>query len=209
MDELNGNKNEIICIYNKQKDEINLLHDYTYDMKDWDDEEKKKSYIEGKNNINEKNIDIYINGKKIPFNYKYKSNEKGNIKVKFIFKKLFSTTYMFYECSSLQSIDLSSFNTTNVKDMSLMFYKCSSLQLINLSSFNTTNVKNMHGMFYKCSSLQSIDSSSFNTINVKNMREMFSGCSSLRSINLSSFNTTNVKDMSRMFFFTINKFIFI
>ena len=61
---------------------------------------------------------------------------------------------MFSYCSSLKSIDLSSFNTTNVKDMSFMFSGCSSLQSINLSSFNTTNVKNMRSMFYGCSSLK-------------------------------------------------------
>ena len=192
-------KNEIICVYNKQKDEIDLLHDYTYDTKDWVDEDKK-AYIEGKNNINDKNIDICINDKKIKFNYKYKSNEKGNIQVKFVFKKLLtSTTYMFYFCSSLQSINSSSFNTTNVKNMRYMFAGCSSLQSINLSSFNTTNVKDMSNMFAECSSLQSIDLSSFNTSNVKNMSGMFNRCSSLQSINLSSFNTTNVENMSGMF----------
>jgi surface protein len=35
-----------------------------------------------------------------------------------------------------------------------MFYGCSSLQSINLSSFNTTNVENMSGMFLGCSSLK-------------------------------------------------------
>ena len=59
----NKSKNEIICIYNKQKDEIILLHDFTNDMKYWNDE-KKILNIDGKNNINEKNIDIYINDKK-------------------------------------------------------------------------------------------------------------------------------------------------
>ena len=129
-------KNEIICVYNKQEDEINLLHDYTKDMEYWTDEEKK-AYIEGKNNINDKNIDICINDKKIKFNYKYKSNEKGNIQVKFVFKKLLtSTTYMFYECSSLQSINLSSFNTTNVENMSSMFFGCSSLKKENVKINN-------------------------------------------------------------------------
>ena len=65
------------------------MHDYSII---WGDEESKKSYIEAKNNINEKNIDIYINDKKIKFNYKYKSNEKGNIQVKFIFNKLLTST---------------------------------------------------------------------------------------------------------------------
>jgi surface protein len=35
-----------------------------------------------------------------------------------------------------------------------MFSDCSSLQSINLSSFNTTNVKDMFGMFWGCSSLK-------------------------------------------------------
>ena len=86
-------KNEIICIYNKQDDEINLLHDYHFDASSWDDIDKK-AYIEGKKNINENNIEIYINDKKIRFNNKYKSNEKGEIKVKF--KRLLTeTSYRF------------------------------------------------------------------------------------------------------------------
>ena len=219
-------KNEIICIYNKQKDEINLLHDYSKNM-EYMPFEEKKLYIEGKNNINEKNIEIYINSKKINFNYKYKSNEKGNIKVKFKFNKLLTNTSwmfygcgslesidlslfntnnvnnmknMFFRCSSLKSIDLSSFNTTNVNSMEEMFFGCSSLKSIDLYSFNTTNVNNMSGMFLRCSSLKSIDLSSFNTINVNNMKDMFSECSSLKSIDLSSLNTINVNNMSGMFF---------
>ena len=58
----NNYRNEIICIYNKKGDEINLLHDFNLNI--YGDKEKKL-YLEGKNNINEKNIDIYINDKKI------------------------------------------------------------------------------------------------------------------------------------------------
>ena len=39
---------------------------------------------------------------------------------------------MFYECSSLQSIDLSSFNTTNVENMYSMFEGCFSLKKENV-----------------------------------------------------------------------------
>ena len=57
-------KNEITCIYYKKYNEIDLLHDYTLNSYK-SNEEYKKSYMEGKNNINENNIDIYINDKKI------------------------------------------------------------------------------------------------------------------------------------------------
>jgi len=194
-------KNEIICIYNKQDNEINLLHDYNLNLDYYYlNEQEEKSYLEGKNNINGKNIEIYINDKKINFDYKYKSNEKGKIKVIFKFNKLLTNiNHMFWRCSSLESIDLSSFNTSNVNDMKLMFFGCSSLTSIDFSSFNTSNVRNMSYMFSECSSLTSIDLSSFNTSNVIDMKYMFFECSSLKSIDLSSFNTTKVNNMSFMF----------
>ena len=193
LSELNRNKNEIICIYNKQEYEINLLHDYNMNFYSWGDK-YKRAYIEGKKNINEKNIEIYINDKKIKFNNKYKSNEIGEIKVTFKFNKLLtSTNYMFRKCSSLKTIDLSSFNTTNIKSMNSMFMECSSLKSINLSSFNTINVNDMSQMFYDCSSLKSLDLSSFNTINVNDMSHMFDNCSSLISLDLSSFNKLMLK----------------
>ena len=58
-------------------------------------------------------------------------------------KVLTNTGFMFYECTSLKSIDLSSFNATNVNNMSYMFCYSSSLKFIDLSAFNTTNVKDM------------------------------------------------------------------
>ena len=38
-----------------------------------------------------------------------------------------------------------------------MFYLCSSLESLNLSSFNTENVINMYTMFSYCYSLKSLD----------------------------------------------------
>ena len=79
------------------------------------------------------------------------------------------------------------FNTSRVTNMSSMFLGCSSLMSLNLSSFNTENVTNMSRMFGTdgwgngCSSLTSLDLSNFNTENVTDMSGMFSGCGSLAS----------------------------
>jgi len=151
------NKNYIInCIYIPDYDitEINLLHNFYKDIKNWDKKDKKL-YLEAKNNISDDNIEIYVNDKKIEFDYKYKIEDSKEIKVKFKLKKLLNnTSYMFYGCYSLVSINLSSFNTVNVNNMSYMFYDCYSLKSIDLTSFNTTNVNNMNNMFYNCSSLK-------------------------------------------------------
>ena len=199
---------EIKCIYypkNNQK-EIQLLHDYNLNISKWS-EENKKSYLDAKEinkKLYENNIELYFNDKKIKFDYKLKVNakrEKKEINIRFKFKKnLTNMSYMFYNCSSLNSIDFSRFNTDKVTNMSWMLYNCSSLNSIDLSSFNTDNVINMNHMFYNCSSLKSIDLSSFYTDNVINMRYMFNNCSSLKSIDLCSFNTYNVTDMSGMFY---------
>ena len=102
---------------------------------------------------------------------------------------------MFYNCSSLTSIDVSGFETGNVTNMGSMFYNCSSLTSIDVSGFETGNVTNMGSMFYNCSSLTSIDVSGFETGNVTNMGSMFYNCSSLTSIDVSGFETGNVTNM--------------
>ena len=60
---------------------------------------------------------------------------------------------MFLNCSSLDELNLSNFNTNNVTYMSYMFYNCSSLKELNLSGFNTNNViskymKRVHNSYF-------------------------------------------------------------
>ena len=112
---------------------------------------------------------------------------------------------IFSDCSSLTTIDLSSFNTKKITQFGSsnsangMFCGCSSLTSLDLSSFDTSNAINMYYMFGECSSLTSLDLSGFNTSNVTNMSNMFENCSSLTSLDLSSFNTSKVTNMSNMF----------
>ncbi len=121
-------------------------------------------------------------------------------KIKFKnFKGCTNTESMFNQCSSLESLDLSSFDTSKVTNMRAMFAGCSSLKFLDLTSFDTSNVNSMNVMFSECSSLESLDLSSFNTSKVTSMNDMFYSCSSLEYLDLSSFDTSNVEEMSRMF----------
>ena len=106
---------------------------------------------------------------------------------------------MFYGCSALKSLDLSTFNTAKVTDMGYMFSECAALTSLNLSTFNTENVTEMRQMFKDCNQLASLDLSTFNTEKVGEMSYMFSGCSALKSLDLSTFNTENVGNMEYMF----------
>ena len=80
-----------------------------------------------------------------------------------------------------------------------MFYKCSSLKRLNLSSFKTDNVIDMRGMFYECKSLQELDISNFNTNKVNKMSHMFNKCSSLQELNLENIKIDKVNDTTGIF----------
>lgn len=90
---------------------------------------------------------------------------------------------LFYRCEALQSINFGEgFKTDNVQYMSEMFYKCSSLTNIDLSTFNTANVEDMSEMFNSCSALTSIDLSSFSSSGNLSIRRMFANCTDLTSV---------------------------
>ena len=107
---------------------------------------------------------------------------------------------MFFNCSSLTSLDVTHFNTAKVTNMNSMFSSCSSLTSLDVTHFNTEKVTDMGNMFSSCSSLTSLDVTHFNTEKVTDMYSMFSSCSSLTSLDVTHFNTANVTDMSYMFY---------
>ena len=108
-------------------------------------------------------------------------------------------SFMFYGCSALTALDLSSFDTTQVSNMNSMFSGCSALTALDLSSFDTTQVSNMSSMFSGCRELTHLDLSSFKTTSVSTMSSMFEGCSSLKALDLSSFNGSAMVDLQNMF----------
>ena len=55
---------------------------------------------------------------------------------------------MFYDCTSLEKIDLSSFDTSRVTNMHAMFYDCVSLKSLDLSNFNASQVTDVENLLY-------------------------------------------------------------
>ena len=95
---------------------------------------------------------------------------------------------MFQDCENLQNIKFSpDFTIAKVDDISRMFSGCSSLTALDLSMFNTSQVKKMIWTFKDCSSLTKLDLSSFDTSNVIDMNGMFNNCSNLKELDLRSF----------------------
>ena len=108
-------------------------------------------------------------------------------------------SYMFEHCSKLTTIDLTPLDTSKVITMAYMFFDCRGLTSLDLTSFNTSLVTNMSGMFYWCEKLTVLDLSCFDTSKVIDMSSMFSSCKKLVNLDLSNFNTSNVTNISYMF----------
>lgn len=90
---------------------------------------------------------------------------------------------MFAYFTNLTEIDFGDcVDTSNVTNMRNMFYECSSLTELDLSSLDTSKVTNMRSMFSSCSSLSKLDLSGFDSSNVRDMKKMFYGCDSLKSL---------------------------
>ena len=109
---------------------------------------------------------------------------------------------VYYDgCENLKDIDLTSFNTNNVTDMSYMFCCCKNLINLKFSkNFNTKNVTNFYAIFGGCHNLEKLDLSSFNTEKANIMSGFFYQCYNLEEIIFSKFfNTSKVTNMSGMF----------
>ncbi|WP_250865296.1 BspA family leucine-rich repeat surface protein [Enterococcus faecalis] len=109
-------------------------------------------------------------------------------------------SYMFTNCTGLQTLDVSNFDTSQVTNMSMMFYNCRGLQTLDVSNFETSQVTDMSYMFDACSGLQTLDVSNFETSQVTDMSSMFDACSGLQTLDVSNFDTSQVTNMSSMFY---------
>ena len=113
-----------------------------------------------------------------------------------------TSCYMwFYGCFYLTTIEgIEYFNTENVTNMRYMFCDCSSLKSLDLTNVNTENVTDMYYMFAYCKSLESLDLTNFNTAKVTNMAGMFQSCYALKTIYASDkFVTDQVTESTCMF----------
>ena len=108
---------------------------------------------------------------------------------------------LFSCCYKLESIDLSSFDTSYVTNMGWMFFYCYNIKYIILSeSFKTSNVLTMYSMFNNCRTLISLNLSSFYTTKVTQMCFMFRNCIKLKYLDISNFAPLNLTNINTTFF---------
>ena len=97
---------------------------------------------------------------------------------------------------SLDNIDISKWNVSNVKYMQFMFDGYENFNC-DLSNWDVSNVENMKGIFSWCKNFN-CDLSKWDVSNVTNMDFMFDNCNKF-DCDLSKWNVSNVLNMISMF----------
>ena len=102
-----------------------------------------------------------------------------------------NATEMFANCSSLTSLDVSSFQPSKVTNFASMFNNCSSLTTLDVSGWDTSSGQLFNGMFMGCTSLQSVDVSNFKMGNATAIPMMFRNCAALTNLDVSKWDVSN------------------
>ena len=145
---------------------------------------------------------IICNSNVTNMSYLYSNNTSKSIDVSgLVTSRATDMKNMFYNCSSLTSLDLSNFDTSKVTGtgMGSMFENCNALSSLNLSGWDTSKISNFDRTFINCKKLTSLDLSSFITNKVISTGRMFQNCSSLMNLDIRNFDFTNVTSYSNMF----------
>ena len=109
---------------------------------------------------------------------------------------------IFFELYSMEVVDISGWDTSNVITMEDMFSQCLKLKkIIGIENLDVSALKNANSMFSCCKNLVELDLTNWNTVLLENTSYMFYNCSNIKIIkNIENWQLTNIKDVSFMFY---------
>ena len=110
-------------------------------------------------------------------------------------------SYIFYELYSMEVVDISGWDTSNVITMDCMFSQCPKLKkIIGIENLDVSKSEDVSYMFYGGENLVELDLTNWNPKLLQKTRYMFYGCSNLKIIkNIENWQLPNIKNVSYMF----------
>ena len=101
-------------------------------------------------------------------------------------------SFAWSNCYSLQSLDLSGWDTGSVTTLSSAWNACYSLQSLNLSGWDVSSVTTMAYAWQNCCNLQSLNLSGWDVSSVTTLQNAWQYCYSLQSLNLSGWDVSRL-----------------
>ena len=108
---------------------------------------------------------------------------------------------VFAFLNKVEIIDISGWDTSNVRYMNHMFRYCAKLKnIIGIENLDVYKLEDANSMFYCCENLAELDLTNWNPISLENISYMFYLCSNLKIIkNIENWQLPNIKDVNHMF----------
>ena len=202
----NNEQNIMILNINVNINDINneVYFFDNYKFKNTEATKREKGFLKEIEDFKEK-IKIKLikpnnNEEELAYSNKFIPNEEGAYIIEIEIPELIKDcSYMFYGCTNITDIDLSTFDFQSTTYMNDMFNYCINVKEIKFSQFEIKNVINTSYMFNYCKNLLAIDLSKINTENVVSMAGMFQHCEKLKKLDLSNFDIKNNTQLSCMF----------
>ena len=114
--------------------------------------------------------------------------------------ELDNLSYIFYRLN-IEVVDISGWDTSNVKFMKGIFSNCTKLKkIIGIENLDVSKLENANFMFYQCEKLVELDLTNWNPMLLQRASYMFYNCSNLKIIkNIENWQLPNIKDVRSMF----------
>ena len=108
---------------------------------------------------------------------------------------------IFKRLNKLEVVDISGWDTSNVKFMKGIFSNCTKLKkIIGIKNLDVSKLENANFMFYQCEKLVELDLTNWNPMLLQRASYMFYNCSNLKIIkNIENWQLPNIKDVRSMF----------
>ena len=100
--------------------------------------------------------------------------------------------HVFFDCASLESIDCSSWNVSNVICFDQVFGTCHKLKTVNISGWDTSKAGTFYYMFYFDASLETV--SGFDGLNLSSCHSFMHNFNNCRSIETMDFSRLHLPD---------------
>ena len=115
--------------------------------------------------------------------------------------ELDNLSYIFWGLDNMEDVDISGWDTSNVKFMKGIFSQCSKLKkIIGIENLDVSKLENANNMFFCCKKLVELDLTKWNPVSLQYASYMFAQCSNLKIIkNIENWQLPNIKDVRSMF----------
>ena len=108
------------------------------------------------------------------------------------------SSWLFGYLKALKSVDLSDFNTSEVKNIWYFFEWDENLESVDFSNFDTSNLEEMHYFMKGAKKLKSINLSWFVTNKVWHMNDLFEDCTDLETVIIDNWDLGGWSSLSNL-----------